>query len=193
MMRKLSIPALALVLIAATGLVMAFCGAEPTAPLPSSDQHTLDSIKVTTPLYHAERDTLIVHETTFVARAEHAADAARHERASADNIAIVADSLEQTALDSAAYWHDAADARKAETQTLRAANDSLSTALEYEHKALLAADARAALDSTRVVALNDFNDRLSRDLEKERHHPSSIKVFAAGVLTGTLATVAMSR
>ena len=192
-MRRLLLPGALLMLIAATGLTMAFCGNTPSTP---SELHTFDSLKVTAPIYHAVRDTLVLRETTYVTRAVRAEHAGAAARAEADSAKARADSLEtaaQTSADSATLWRLTAETREVEATKLRHANDSLSSAWTQEHLARLQADARAALDSTRNVALDDLNDRLAAKLRKESNRPSSAKVFVAGVLTGTLAVAVATR
>jgi len=196
--------AIALLAIAVVGLVLAFC-AKPEPPvMPEAHQHSFDSLRVTAPIYHAERDTLIMRETTYVARSVKAHDAGQTARQQADSIAHRADSLETLALaanDSAALWHATADERKAEAERLLHANDSLSSAWLNEHLARIQADARASLDSTRNVALTDLNTKLAADVAHDRDcHvlrvltcPSRIESYGAGFVTGTLAVVAMTR
>lgn len=183
--------AIILISLSAIVLTAAFCSdLEPV--LPSREQHTIDSIKVTTPIYYAKRDTLILRETTYVTRSVLAHESARTARQHADSIKGVADSLEalaDSAVANADLWRETAAARDTEAQQLRHSNDSLAVAWLNEHLARLQADARASLDSARVVALADLNQRIARVVQRDcriariLRCPTRAQAYGAGVLT----------
>lgn len=193
---------LAIALIVLSLIAVAFTfAADPEPTFPAREQHTIDSIKVTTPIYYAKRDTLILRETTYVTRSVVAHEAARTARQHADSIKQHADSLEalaDSAVANADLWRETAETRGEEAQQLRHANDSLTVAWLSEHLARLQADARASLDSARVVALADLNQRIVRDVRQDCRVlgvvrcPSRTESFIAGSLT-TLAAVVAAR
>jgi len=148
--------------------VFAFCRHEPT-PLPPAEQTSLDSLAASKPDYQAKRDTLVLRETTFVrqsredrvraTRAEHAADSLR-DLANRWQAAAIAQG------DTVTAWYAIATVERHEGDSLRAANIALHRAATADSVARSAADARAESAERRLVASDDLNQRLARDLRQ---------------------------
>jgi hypothetical protein len=137
-------------------------------PIPAPEQRSLDSLASTRPDFRARVDTLIQHETTFVAisrqnRAESIVTARRAD--SLRRVAIVADSAARAQRDTSSLWRRAAEVWHATADTLAAANVRLGSAYAAESAARVNADVRADEATRRLSATESLNARLSRDLQ----------------------------
>jgi hypothetical protein len=139
--------------------------------IPAKDQHTLDSLQITKPIYDSTQRALAKTETTYVNRVDtlRIAVAARVAKAStlharADSEAVVANHASPDS--SAAKWHAAYDDRTREVVELRGALDSSTAQWDAEHQARIAADLRATNAATRLTASEDLNTRLAVDVKR---------------------------
>lgn len=171
---------------------------------PAKDQHTLDSLQITKPIFQANQDSLVKRETLYVRRVDtlrtivtRLVTTSNELHAQADSFAAVA----RVASDSAASkWQMAYTLRTREADTLRAALDTTTKALDAEHQAHLAADLRADNASTRLTASEDLNARLATDIKKASECkilflrcPSRGVMFVAGVVSVETAHVLVTR
>lgn len=152
-------------------IVFGVCHRTPT-PIPPKEGKTVDSLKATAPDYTARRDTLIKHETTYVAISRQNRLQAAKSAASADSLrrlAIAAEARAQAATDSVSalvQWRAAAIGYHAEADSLRSAVHSLDSALTAQVLAHAAADARADEAERRLLATADLAGRLAKDLQR---------------------------
>jgi hypothetical protein len=171
-------------------------------PIPAPDQHTLDSLAITKPVFDSTTHALAERETIYVARVDtvrvriHALDtAARRLQTLADSLAGVA----QAAHDSGS-WRAAYDARTEEADTLRRAIAQRDTAFDFEHRARLDADQRADILTHRLTVSEDLNTRLADDVRRAAECrwlwfkcPSRMRVaVVAGAVGATVGAVALS-
>jgi hypothetical protein len=188
------------VLVVVTVAAFAFCRPRPT-PIPEKEQRSIDSLIVTSPFYRAQRETLTVHETTFVAQsAQHRAQSTQSTHA-ADSLRTLANAAQRTAeqaRDTSSHWHDVAILRGLESDSLRSALGGAMTALEEQTRARTAADARSVLDSARLAATESLNRRLAADLARADppcrvafafRCPSRRVVALVSIPLGVLATI----
>lgn len=161
--------------LAALCVVVAFCvgwfGHRASAPsIPVAEQHTLDSLGFTAPIFRAHVDSTIHAETVYVTRATRAAHAGTSALTVARRDSALADSLEKAAFvahDTAAVtWEGIAAARMVEAQHGMQAAESLRVALTLMTSARIAADERASLEAGRVVSLAAALRRTAADLAK---------------------------
>lgn len=163
-------PAISLTVgVAAVALVaFAFCRAKPT-PIPTREQHTIDSLAITKPGYQARRDTFVRVESIYVAQSAGNARQARQARHAADSLHALANAAQRVAeaeRDTSSRWHDVAVLRGIENDSLRVANTGLDSALAQQIRARTAADARSSADSARLYSSEDLNRRLAIDLQR---------------------------
>jgi hypothetical protein len=188
------------VLVVVTVAAFAFCRPRPT-PIPEKEQRSIDSLIVTSPFYRAQRETLTVHETTFVAQsAINRAQAIKSTHA-ADSLRTLAMRWQDAAvaqMDTSSKWYQVATVRGQESDSLRSALSGAMTALEDETQARTAADARDVLDSARLAAVRHLNDRLAADLRRADppcrvafafRCPSRKVVALVSIPLGVLATI----
>jgi hypothetical protein len=197
---SLAVGILAVVTVAA----FAWCRPTPT-PIPPKEQTSIDSLNVTSPFYRARRDTLVRVESVYVA-------ASLKNRAGAINAARAADSLRDVAIawqrtaeaqgDTSSRWYEVAKVRGIENDSLRSANGGLLAALEHQIRARTAADARSVLDSSRLAAVQNLNDRMAADLRRADppcrvafafRCPSRKAVAVTSLALGVLGVVAYQR
>ena len=145
-----------------------FCHAK-QGTVPQKEQSSLDSAKITKPIYLAARDTLVRTETTYVTKTVHDTAAARVLYVAAGTAQARADSLQtlaQAADSNASLWHGVADARTQEASALHGVVDTLAEALTNEKAARVSADSRSKIDSARAAALDNLSQRLAADVKK---------------------------
>jgi hypothetical protein len=143
-------------------LMMALCfRPPPPAPVPPKDQHTLDSLAITKPVFDSIVKSLAVAETVYVARVDTLRLRTTIVQYHADTLRLIADSLAAIA-----QWKPAYEARTAEADTLRVALVQKDTAFALEHRALLAADQQANILTNRLTVSEDLNTRLAADVKK---------------------------
>ncbi len=170
-MRRAPAVLLTIGVLSIAGVYFAFCRPTPT-PLPPAERKTQDSLEATRPDYTRRVDTLVRHETTYVAKSRQEARRAVQAERRADSlhaVAIAAEARSRAATDSARALDAAREANaalEAENTELRAANDKLHGAYAAESLARLAADARALEHDRRRAALEDVKDRLAADLAR---------------------------
>lgn len=169
-------------------------------PIPAPEQRSLDSLAATRPDFRARVDTLVRHETTYVASSRQNRVQAMQTARRADSlrtVAIVADSVARAERDTSSLWERAAHVWQATADTLAAANVRLSTAYAAESAARVTATARADEAMRRVTATESLNARLSRDLQRAEppcriafaFRCPSRRAVAAGSAALTLAAV----
>lgn len=173
------------------------------ANTPAKDQQTLDSLKITAPIFRAQQDTLVLRETSYVRRvdtlvryADRLSAVATIIHRTADSLAVIA----QHSTDSAHVWHAAYDARTMEADTLRKALVESRDAVETERRARLLADTRANAATQRLTVTEDLNAKLANDIRSASECkflwmrcPSRPAVLAAGALVGAGAMYALRR
>jgi hypothetical protein len=138
-------------------------------PIPAREQTSLDSLMATAPAFQAQRETLVVRETTYVTRSTERARQAAIAELIADSLRTIAETLQRAAEaqgDTAAAWRRIADVRRVETDSLRAANRSLDEALADQTVARGSADARATAAEQRLAATDDLAQRLANDIKR---------------------------
>jgi len=186
-------------------LALGWFGHRPAAPsIPAREQHTLDSLGFTAPIFRAHVDSTIRAETVYVAKSVTAATHARSAYDSSTYYKHLADSLTAVAgkaIDtSAVTWEGIAVVRAAEASTARHAADSLRVALTAMTIAKNNADDRARTDSLRVVSVTDALNRTAADLRaadppcrvlKFVRCPSRRSVAVVGVALGVAAAIAI--
>jgi len=154
---------LAAVVILAT---FTYCHAEPTA-MSRANQKSIDSLDATKPAFRAAVDTIIKRESVFVRESAINRGGAIKSAHAADSLRDVAIAWERAALaqnDTSSRWYEVAKVRGQENDSLRVANSGLLASLEEQTQARTSADARAALDSSRLAATERLNANLARDL-----------------------------
>jgi hypothetical protein len=184
---------------------------------PAKDQHTLDSLQITKPIFQATQDSLAKRETTYAQHVDSlqtiitqlkTTSSVQHRRA--DSLAAIAarsssspaQRAEEFVLDdsAASRWHAAYDARTQEAATLRVSLDSSTAQFNAEHQARLAADTRANNAMLRLVPSEDLNTRLAADVKKASECkilfitcPSRTVMFIAGAVTVEAAHMVATR
>lgn len=181
--------------------IFGFCRAKPGA-VPQKEQHSLDSVTITKPIYQAARDTLVRTETKIVTRVIHDTAVAHRAYDDAAKAQARADSLQAVAAradSSASLWHLVADARTQEAADLHVTVDTLVAALRGEKSARDAADSRSRIDSARAAALDNLSQRLATDVKRASECrvllilgcPSRKASFVVGALTAVTAGAAV--
>lgn len=192
----------AAVLIVVLALV-AYCRPTP-APIPRAEQKSIDSLEATKPAFSALRDTLILRETTFVARSVANRAQAIAATLAADSLregAIAAQLVAEAARDTSSAWRTVAELRTAESDSLRSANGALVTALSDMNLARSAAVSRATAAETRLAASENLNARLADDVRAgDRCRilfvmscPSRRVAAVSGVIVGAVAVALIDR
>lgn len=161
---------------------------------PKKDQNTLDSLRITHPMFEALRDTLILRETTYVRRVDTLVRYANQLDANASTLHKTADSLAGVARslpETVTVWRRAYEVRSQEADTLRKALFVTRSALENEQQARAAADLRADATSARLTVSENLNTRLANDIRSASECkflwmrcPSRPAVFATGAILG---------
>jgi hypothetical protein len=171
--------------------------------IPVKDQHSLDSLAITKPIFNATQDTLVRRETLFVRRVDTLRTVVTRLETASNVLHARADSfatVSRVQSDSAASkWHIAYDLRTAEVDTLRAALDSSHAQWSAEHQARIAADTRASNATTRLAASEDLNSRLAADIKRASECkvllwscPSRTAIAVTGLVLGAAAGYELS-
>jgi hypothetical protein len=171
-----------------------FCRAQPNV-VPPKEQKTIDSMGVTKPIYDSTRKENVKAEGASVLRSSthvRQATTSLHAADSLHALAIVVQRLAEAQHDTASLWHAVAMLKEKENDSLRASNRGLDSALQQQKIATAFADQRAHIDSIRLVASSQLNDRLANDVKTAGQCHFGHGLFQCPTRTETAVTVTIT-